>query len=766
MRILLIMDPGILIPPTNYGGIERMVALLAIEYRNMGHQVDLLATEGSAIEGCTCYSIGQEGFPPKKAEMNKAIGKAWYFLRKNRNRYDLIQNFGRLIYLLPVLNLPVKKLMCYQREITASNIGMLTKLPNRELFFSGCSANLVNRAAAPGKWFAVYNGVDFTRYGFCETVSDDAPLFFLGRIEKIKGCHTAIRVAKAVGKRLVIAGNVSSLPEERAYYETEIAPLIDGEQILHIGAVDDRQKNQWLRKAAALLFPIEWEEPFGIVMIESMACGTPVIALNRGAVNEVVTEGVTGYKVNDFTGMVEAVKTLSRIDREKCRLHAKQRFAITEIAKQYLAAAAGKKAKAVILSTHQPSANPRALKEYEALKAAGYEVKYLYPFNYEWAYRFDEQKFGQDQLPRQDFVCVGGDPYKRPVRYFAARLRFRLFRAFSFAHPFCRQMANARTAFDLWQAAVNYPAEIYLAHYSGALPGAHRAACKHGARLVFDAEDFHRGEMPHLPQQIKNVVATEEAILPWVDAITAASPMIAKAYKALYPQKLVTIVNNVFSVRNLQAVSSHSDKELKLFWFSQYIGPHRGLELVVKALNELEDQEITLTLLGNCQSEKYRQNLVSLAKRPERIKFMNAVPPEEVFRIAANHDIGLALEFPGNLNRQFCLTNKMFTYLLAGNGILASDTEAQSEFLQQNTGMGFLYRHDDPHDLATKIRMLYQDRQLLHACRANAQKAGAERFNWEDEQRTWLQLVKNVIYKSDPGSTYGVQHAEYTNTQP
>jgi glycosyltransferase involved in cell wall biosynthesis len=226
--------------------------------------------------------------------------------------------------------------MCYQREITRKNIEIFNFLPNRDMMFSGCSADLVERAAAPGKWVAIHNGADFEQFTSNSHVPDDAPLIFLGRVERIKGCHTAIEVARQTGRRLIIAGNISQLPEERLYYEAEIKPNIDGSQIIYVGEVDDRQKNEWLGKSKALLMPIEWDEPFGIVMIEAMACGTPVIGFKRGSVPEVVEEGVTGFIINDKKEMVEAVKKIGNIDRGSCRRIAEARFDIKHIAFQYL----------------------------------------------------------------------------------------------------------------------------------------------------------------------------------------------------------------------------------------------------------------------------------------------------------------------------------------------------------------------------------------------------------------------------------------------
>lgn len=335
MRILIVMDPGILVPPKGYGGHERLVAMFARQYHKLGHEVELLVTPGSEIEGCLVHPFGTEGFPPLKWDALKAIPDAWGFLYANRHKYDLIHNFGRLLYLLPILNTPVKKIMTYGREISNRNIRWINKLPNRNLVFTGCSQNLISRCITTGVWKTVYNAIEFDKYKIVVTTPQNAPLVFLGRIEKVKGCHTAIEVAKATGNKLVIAGNKSSLQDEQGYFEKEIAPHIDGDQIQWIGQVNDEQKNTLLGAAKALVFPIEWNEPFGMVMVEAMACGTPVIAFNRGSVNEVIDEGITGNKVENFQEMVDAVNDLS-ISRESCAYHARRRFDISVIANEYL----------------------------------------------------------------------------------------------------------------------------------------------------------------------------------------------------------------------------------------------------------------------------------------------------------------------------------------------------------------------------------------------------------------------------------------------
>jgi len=336
MKILIVMDPGILVPPKGYGGHERLVYMFAKEYARLGHEVHLLVTSGSVVEGCTVHPFGKEGFPQKKWDVRKAIPVAWKFLWSHRNKFDLIHNFGRLAYLLPVLNHPVKKIMTYGREISSRNITILNKLPNKNLVYTGCSKDLISRVHAGGKWEAVYNAIPFSKYTLQPSVEKDAPLMFLGRVERIKGAHTAIEVAKATGNRLILAGNISPLEEEKLYFEQQIRPHIDGSQIIYTGPLNDEEKNHYLGQAKALLFPIEWNEPFGMVMTESMACGTPVIGFKKGSVPEVIQAGVTGFVVNNKDEMIQAIVKLPEIDRTNCRTSAMKKFDVPVVARHYL----------------------------------------------------------------------------------------------------------------------------------------------------------------------------------------------------------------------------------------------------------------------------------------------------------------------------------------------------------------------------------------------------------------------------------------------
>lgn len=332
MKILLIMNPGIPVPPQLYGGIERIVYLLAEEYHKLGHEVTLLAGSGSHCSGTTVI-IGNADRPLSKS---KELFFVWRYLKNNHSQFDRIHNFGRLIYFLPIVHKPVYKIMSYQRQVSVRGIKTIVGLKPRNLVFTACSHYCVSTGNVAGRWEMVYNTIDFSTYQLNNAVADDAPLMFLGRLDKIKGAHTAIKVALDSGHTLLLAGNIPDTADNLQYYETEIKPLIDGKQIIYVGALNDIEKNFYLRQVKALLFPIEWDEPFGIVMIEAMACGTPVIAFNRGAVPEVVQQDVSGFIVNDIHEMHHAVKRVHQIDRQRCRENARSRFDISIITEQYL----------------------------------------------------------------------------------------------------------------------------------------------------------------------------------------------------------------------------------------------------------------------------------------------------------------------------------------------------------------------------------------------------------------------------------------------
>ena len=181
----------------------------------------------------------------------------------------------------------------------------------------------------------MFNCVDMARYTPSAAVPDDAPLVFLGRLDPVKGAHDAIAIARGAGRRLVIAGNRVTDGPDAGYFDAQIAPHIDDVLVRYVGPVDDAQKNRLLGEAAALLMPIAWEEPFGIVMAEACACGTPVVAFSRGSVPEVVRDGVNGFACGTVDAAIAAVEAIDRIDRRAVRADCEARFGGSAIADAY-----------------------------------------------------------------------------------------------------------------------------------------------------------------------------------------------------------------------------------------------------------------------------------------------------------------------------------------------------------------------------------------------------------------------------------------------
>ncbi len=332
LRILLSADPELPVPPRHYGGIERIIDLLAQELVRRGHQVTLFAHPDSTNAGRLIAYPGRSSASPVDTLRN-AAALTRYCLR---NKVDVIHSFARLQYLLPMLPLRIPKLMTYQRAITPRSVRLGTKLSRGTLQFAGISRHMIEPVIGLGTWHIVPNCASPRLYEFRPSVPDDAPLMFLGRIEELKGTHLAIEIARRAARRLCIAGNV---PEDgRTYFETRIKPHIDGNDVVYVGPVDDAEKNRLLGQAAALLMPVLWEEPFGIVMVEAMACGTPVLGLDRGAVPEVVEDGVTGFVRQDVDGLVEAAGRLGTIDRQVCRTRVEREYSDSALADRYLSA--------------------------------------------------------------------------------------------------------------------------------------------------------------------------------------------------------------------------------------------------------------------------------------------------------------------------------------------------------------------------------------------------------------------------------------------
>ena len=330
MKIAITADPEIPVPPQFYGGIERIVDLLIKGLEDRGHEVVLFAHHAST-PSCSLVPYTGKSSLSKSDTLKNMLTILRSVLGQN---FDVIHSFGRIAYLLPLLPLSIPKLMTYQREITSNSVKWGHRISRGSLQFSAVGRWMTAGMADNGSFHYVPNGVPMDVYDFSPAVADNAPLVFLGRIEHIKGAHLAVELAKNSGRRLIIAGNVPQ--EHQSYFDEQIEPHLDGDQISYIGPVDDKQKNALLGVAAAFLMPILWEEPFGIVMAEALACGTPVLGLARGAVPEVIEDGVTGFVRDDMDQLIKTVSRIDEIDRKACRQRAERLFSEAAVVEGYL----------------------------------------------------------------------------------------------------------------------------------------------------------------------------------------------------------------------------------------------------------------------------------------------------------------------------------------------------------------------------------------------------------------------------------------------
>jgi len=333
MRILLTADPELPVPPRLYGGIERIIDALIMELRSRGHTIGLCAHKDSTTPVDRFFP-----WSGTRSQHNLDTFKniTTLYTAVQQFQPDLIHSFSRIFYIAPFLRSSIPKLMSYQRAPSPRTTHWGVKLANGSLTFTGCSEYICRQGTpAGGSWQPIHNFVDLNKFTFQPKVAEDAPLVFLSRIERIKGTRTAIEIARQTGRRLMIAGNHGETGAEGRYWYEEIVPHLGKDGIEYVGTVDDVQKNQLLGQAAAMVVPIEWDEPFGIVFAEALACGTPVISCPRGALPEIVRQGIDGYLMNSLAEGCTAVANLAKIERHNCRQRVEECFSAEVIVDRY-----------------------------------------------------------------------------------------------------------------------------------------------------------------------------------------------------------------------------------------------------------------------------------------------------------------------------------------------------------------------------------------------------------------------------------------------
>lgn len=403
-----------------------------------------------------------------------------------------------------------------------------------------------------------------------------------------------------------------------------------------------------------------------------------------------------------------------------------------------------------LVTSAQPSANPRLLKEAISIYNAGYETTVVWCPISPWADEFDQKLF--NDYPSIKWIKAGFHTKAEPIGYWYARIRQKvwLFIYKSIGNYFDAAIkSQVLYSQELNSFALQNKASLYIGHNLGALPAIVKAAKKNNAKSIFDFEDFHRGEAADGSLQIKMVQEIEDDFMPLVDSITTASTSITKVYQTIFSNKIITTINNCFPLEYASEQIKVIPKiPLKLFWFSQYVGKQRGLEAILSAMSLFPKEEITLTLLGSSsiKIKQYFNNLMhSYNLKTDQLVFLDPISEEKIASIASMHHIGLASEFLHNENRDLCLTNKLFMYLLAGNAIVATDTSAQKTFLEDNQGIGSLYEQEDAVDLSRVLKNYIDNPELLDNHRKNSLKLGKTQYNWDIEKSHFLNNVAKTL---------------------
>lgn len=328
------------VPPPKYGGVELVVANLIKGLHKRNHKVTLFAT-GDSISPKRLVSIIDS---PMRGRNQRDIWRV-EFLQAAKvlemvDEFDIIHcHFGPDVFPYPWITELTDKPFVFTLH-GRLDLPSLKELYNRSERVRRCyhiSISNDQRIPLPEANYigTVYNGIEIESYPFCSEKEDF--LLFLGRASPEKGIVEAIEIAKRAGERLIILAKVD--PVDKEYFEKSVKPLIDGDRIVFLGEVEFDEKISWLKRAKAMLFPIQWREPFGLVMIESMACGTPVIAPRRASVPEIILDGITGFIVSQehmIDEMVEALKRIKEIDPGKCREHVEKNFTAGRMVEDYI----------------------------------------------------------------------------------------------------------------------------------------------------------------------------------------------------------------------------------------------------------------------------------------------------------------------------------------------------------------------------------------------------------------------------------------------
>ena len=319
------------VPPKKYGGTERIVSVLTEELIQRGHEVTLFATGDSQTKAKLEW-VYPRGL--REARLKDPYGLNHWTLLTLGLAYELQDDFDIIHDHLAPVSLPTANIASVPVVMTMHGT---FSTDNRRLFETLRNPNIVTISQSqlypiPNINHAgtIYHGLPMEHYPFGDTPGDY--LLTVGRICMEKGTHIAIEVAQELDMRLVIAAKLETI--DRPYFREYVEPKLS-ERVQWVGEVDEDERNRLMQGARCLLHPVTWCEPFGLVIIEAMACGCPVVGFNRGSVPELIETGKTGFVVEDIEGMIDAVENIALIERLACRAYALEHFSAKRMADEY-----------------------------------------------------------------------------------------------------------------------------------------------------------------------------------------------------------------------------------------------------------------------------------------------------------------------------------------------------------------------------------------------------------------------------------------------
>ena len=333
MRIAQIAPLQVAVPPRGYGGTERVIAALTDALVQRGHDVTLFASGDSrTLAHLEPVVPAATGFGPTVDPVALHLTLLTEVYRQAASgAFDVIHSHLEHLTLPFIRSVPTPTVMTFHSRLDHPALApLLLAYPDAHLVSISDSQR---QPVADASWVAtVYHGVDVHHFPFSS--EPGAYLAFVGRISPEKGPEHAIAIAKRAGVPLKIAAKID--PKDRAYFKQTVQPLLDDPLVDFVGPLNERHKRELLRGARALLLPLEWPEPFGIVFIEALACGSPVLTRPYGAAPEVIQDGVTGYLRVTDDELADAVGELFALDRAACRRSAEERFNTSRMADDYV----------------------------------------------------------------------------------------------------------------------------------------------------------------------------------------------------------------------------------------------------------------------------------------------------------------------------------------------------------------------------------------------------------------------------------------------